>query len=683
MEANFSSITNALSWTLIHSLWQGGLIFIFLLGYFHFFKKAKANAKFLTTFVSLLTLFITVVVTFIIKLNDNSNSAFHSENIQSFFSNFIVIIEINNANTFTDFINTNSHQISNIWLIGTFVFLLKYLVSYFYIINIRRNNSNIDLNNMGIDFSVLCQNIGVHKNIIVKDYAEYISPFTVGFFKPFIFFPFSILNQLTTKEVECILAHELGHIKRHDYFFNTISTFIEVLLYYHPVVWWIQKKLSEYREEACDDIAINHIKDAMIYARSLLALQELLNKESHVPALGLGFINNKKSILLNRIKRMFNMTYSPINIKEKLAASLFIFLFALGITELYAYKAEGNDYSLLKNLKEIYTNPFHEMENDTIPKSSSKKKEKITILKEDGQRSIAAKIEDGEIKELKVDGKEIPKEEYDQYSDVIKELKPLEGKAFILGGDNFFPLEGLGHGFSFDNDWMKDNKKWQEKMEKWEKNHEKGMKDYEKGMKDWEKNSHAFVFPKGFNDSTLQIYQLEADSMMKLADVYRWKADSLHKFHFAFPKGFDKSLRLMLPENGFNIKIPEFNFDFPEFNFDMPDHAFKFGEGDYDLYNPEDYNKNDDLLKHKWDNNNLEEIIGKQLNRDGFLVAGKENKVELSGKHLKINGEKQPSNIWNKYKNLFERETGMPLHKDTKLVFNVEGKESKRKFKAF
>ncbi|MBK8110645.1 MAG: hypothetical protein IPK46_10110 [Saprospiraceae bacterium] len=47
---------------------------------------------------------------------------------------------------------------------------------------------------------------------------------------------------------------------------------------------------------------------------------------------------------------------------------------------------------------------------------------------------------------------------------------------------------------------------------------------------------------------------------------------------------------------------------------------------------------------------NLEQLIGSQLNRDGFLIAGKNNKIELSGKNLKINGEKQPSNIWNKYK---------------------------------
>ncbi len=65
------------------------------------------------------------------------------------------------------------------------------------------------------------------------------------------------------------------------------------------------------------------------------------------------------------------------------------------------------------------------------------------------------------------------------------------------------------------------------------------------------------------------------------------------------------------------------------------------------------------------------------------VYFNEQHNIELSGKNLKINGEKQPSNIWNKYKDLFEQETGMPLSKDTKLVFEIEGKTSNRKFKSF
>ena len=43
--------------------------------------------------------------------------------------------------------------------------------------------------------------------------------------------------------MEAILAHELAHIRRHDYLVNMLQTAIETLLFYHPAVWWVGKKI--------------------------------------------------------------------------------------------------------------------------------------------------------------------------------------------------------------------------------------------------------------------------------------------------------------------------------------------------------------------------------------------------------------------------------------------------------
>jgi len=50
---------------------------------------------------------------------------------------------------------------------------------------------------------------------------------------------------------------------------------------------------------------------------------------------------------------------------------------------------------------------------------------------------------------------------------------------------------------------------------------------------------------------------------------------------------------------------------------------------------------------------------------------------------MKVNGDKQPKNIWNKYKEIFEEESGIALTKDSKLKFNVEGKRTMKKSSAF
>jgi len=82
-------------------------------------------------------------------------------------------------------------------------------------------------------------------------------------------------------------------------------------------------------------------------------------------------------------------------------------------------------------------------------------------------------------------------------------------------------------------------------------------------------------------------------------------------------------------------------------------------------------------------NESYADIIGNALNRDGLLIPNESNKVELTGKHLKINGEKQPSNIYQKYRRIFEEESGTTLQKNSRLQFNIEGKVAKRKYRVY
>jgi len=82
-------------------------------------------------------------------------------------------------------------------------------------------------------------------------------------------------------------------------------------------------------------------------------------------------------------------------------------------------------------------------------------------------------------------------------------------------------------------------------------------------------------------------------------------------------------------------------------------------------------------------NRTVEDKIGYELRRDRLIATGEVSEIELSGKHMKINGDKQPKNIWNKYKEIFEEESGIELTKDSKLKFKVEGKRTIKKSSAF
>ena len=72
-------------------------------------------------------------------------------------------------------------------------------------------------------------------------------PTVVGWLRPAILLPIAALATLTPAQVEAILAHELAHIRRHDYLVNVLQTFAETLLFYHPAVWWLSARVRSER----------------------------------------------------------------------------------------------------------------------------------------------------------------------------------------------------------------------------------------------------------------------------------------------------------------------------------------------------------------------------------------------------------------------------------------------------
>ena len=60
---------------------------------------------------------------------------------------------------------------------------------------------------------------------------------------PVVFMPASALVGMAPQQLEAILAHELAHIRRHDYLVNLLQTLVETLLFYHPAVWWLSRRI--------------------------------------------------------------------------------------------------------------------------------------------------------------------------------------------------------------------------------------------------------------------------------------------------------------------------------------------------------------------------------------------------------------------------------------------------------
>ena len=99
-------------------------------------------------------------------------------------------------------------------------------------------------------------------------------PCVIGWLRPVILMPAASLAGLDWRALEALLTHELAHIRRHDYLVNLLQTTVDTLLFYHPAVWWVSRRVRMERENCCDDFAAQLCGGRLIYARALVDLEQ-------------------------------------------------------------------------------------------------------------------------------------------------------------------------------------------------------------------------------------------------------------------------------------------------------------------------------------------------------------------------------------------------------------------------
>ena len=123
-------------------------------------------------------------------------------------------------------------------------------------------------------------------------------PAVIGWLRPVVLLPASALTGLTPLQLDALLAHELAHVRRYDYLVNLLQSAIETLLFYHPAVWWVSRHVRDEREHCCDDLAVAACGDAHCYATALLGMERLRNP---VPAFSMAAAGGS---LVERVRRL-------------------------------------------------------------------------------------------------------------------------------------------------------------------------------------------------------------------------------------------------------------------------------------------------------------------------------------------------------------------------------------------
>ncbi len=161
------------------------------------------------------------------------------------------------------------------WLIGVFGLSIRLAIGWHGIHRLRRAASLTADGPWRSVLSRLCERLHIRSTVRLLESSLVDVPTMIGWLRPVILWPPALLAGLSVEQFEALLAHELAHVRRHDYLVNLVQTAIETLLFYHPAVWWLSRRIRHERECCCDDLAVATCGNRLSYARALATLEEL------------------------------------------------------------------------------------------------------------------------------------------------------------------------------------------------------------------------------------------------------------------------------------------------------------------------------------------------------------------------------------------------------------------------
>jgi D-alanyl-D-alanine endopeptidase (penicillin-binding protein 7) len=157
--------------------------------------------------------------------------------------------------------------------------------------------------------SALAERCGLGCEVRLRVVDSLASPITAGWWRPVVLVPASLVAGMPPQLLEALLAHELGHVRRHDYLVNLLQNVIETLLFYHPAVWWISRRIRAEREQIADDFAARHLGEPRRLAQALSELEKLQFSSHHLAQAANG------GDLMARIRRLLRPNVQALNWK--------------------------------------------------------------------------------------------------------------------------------------------------------------------------------------------------------------------------------------------------------------------------------------------------------------------------------------------------------------------------------
>ena len=292
---NSTPLIYAIGWTLLHSVWQIGLLGLLAIGLERFWHRHPAQFRHNLLLYILGGMVLAIAFTLWGEWEYFASIHHHlieKDTILQATTNLPYRLKPIDQPTNCQLVSTvldlktwiESHLFWIVWswALGMVAFSLRFVLNYFSLRSLRHQSIALEDPYFSQLLTQVMTTIGLRRKVSLRLSSVIASPLTFGFFHPIVLLPIALVAQTSPSLLEALLRHELIHIRRADFLVNLMLSLLQILFFFHPLIWMITRRVQELREEACDAAVLYSGCDNLLYAEALLQLQKL-NHHQNIP----------------------------------------------------------------------------------------------------------------------------------------------------------------------------------------------------------------------------------------------------------------------------------------------------------------------------------------------------------------------------------------------------------------
>ena len=262
----------ALARVLLHFLWQGALIGAGAALALHLLRHARPQARYAVACIALLACVIVPLATFAMQLAPVTIAPDRASAMPGADSSLLATRSARTS-TASGFVSAQS-WIVLLWAFGAALMAIRMVMGLAWIRRLPLHADAALHATWQARLDAIAHRFALGRRVVLRIVEGLDTPASYGWWRPVVVVPAALIARLSPDLIEALLAHELAHVRRHDFLLNLIQAAVEALLFYHPVVWWLSRRIRIEREEIADGVASQRACAPRRLADALVALCE-------------------------------------------------------------------------------------------------------------------------------------------------------------------------------------------------------------------------------------------------------------------------------------------------------------------------------------------------------------------------------------------------------------------------